>query len=127
MVAPANQNYLKSIAQYSRQFTIAPQTSQCRRRRLAYGVYFRILQAVGATSVLLVTFLLPISALALGALALGERITGAALTGMALIGLGLAAIDGRPWREIRAAAARKRTAPDAEYPGRNPPLRRTFP
>ena len=60
-----------------------------------YPVYFRLLAVAGATNLLLVTFLLPVSALLLGALFLHESITPAALAGMGLIGLGLAAIDGR--------------------------------
>ena len=60
-----------------------------------YPVYFRLLAVAGATNLLLVTFLLPISSLLLGALFLHEAITAPALIGMALIGLGLAAIDGR--------------------------------
>ena len=55
---------------------------------LAYMLYFRILATVGATNLLLVTFLLPISALLLGVLALGETITVRALVGMLLIGTG---------------------------------------
>ncbi len=62
---------------------------------LAYMIYFRILAASGATNLLLVTFLLPISALLLGSLLLHERVTPPALVGMAIIGIGLAAIDGR--------------------------------
>jgi drug/metabolite transporter (DMT)-like permease len=62
---------------------------------IAYILYFRILATAGATNLLLVTFLLPVSALLLGWLVLGEKITLRALGGMALIGLGLAAIDGR--------------------------------
>ncbi len=62
---------------------------------LAYMIYFRVLAASGATNLLLVTFLLPISALLLGVLLLHETVTPQALAGMALIGLGLAAIDGR--------------------------------
>jgi drug/metabolite transporter (DMT)-like permease len=67
---------------------------------LAYMLYFRILATVGATNLLLVTFLLPISALLLGVLALGETITVRALVGMLLIGAGLAAIDGRIWKAL---------------------------
>jgi drug/metabolite transporter (DMT)-like permease len=71
----------------------------------AYIVYFRLLAIAGATNLLLVTFLLPVSALLLGVLFLHETITPAALTGMALIGGGLAAIDGRllprPTRNIQ--------------------------
>jgi drug/metabolite transporter (DMT)-like permease len=60
-----------------------------------YPVYFRLLAVAGATNLLLVTFLLPISSLVLGALFLHEAITPPALTGMMVIGLGLVAIDGR--------------------------------
>jgi len=62
---------------------------------LAYILYFRILQRAGATNLLLVTFLIPVTAIALGALFLGERLSSAHALGVALIGLGLAAIDGR--------------------------------
>lgn len=62
---------------------------------VAYALYFRILAVAGATNVLLVTFLVPISALLLGWFVLGESITPRALGGMAVIGLGLACIDGR--------------------------------
>jgi drug/metabolite transporter (DMT)-like permease len=62
---------------------------------LAYLIYFRILAAAGATNLLLVTFLIPVSALLLGTLVLDERLSGTAVIGMGLIFLGLAAIDGR--------------------------------
>ena len=64
---------------------------------LAYILFFRILAAAGATTIGLVTLLIPVSALLLGAAFLGEQVTLPAVMGMALIGLGLAAIDGRPW------------------------------
>jgi drug/metabolite transporter (DMT)-like permease len=60
-----------------------------------YVLYFRILAAVGATNLLLVTFLIPISACLLGAALLGEILQGRQVVGMALIGAGLACIDGR--------------------------------
>ena len=63
---------------------------------LAYVLYFRILATAGATNLMLVTFLIPVSALILGTTVLGELLTAGQLAGMALIGLGLAAIDGRP-------------------------------
>jgi drug/metabolite transporter (DMT)-like permease len=62
----------------------------------AYLLYFRILATAGATNLLLVTLLLPISALLLGWLALGETLTLKAFIGMAVIGAGLGCIDGRP-------------------------------
>jgi drug/metabolite transporter (DMT)-like permease len=71
---------------------------------LAYVLYFRILAAAGATNLLLVTFLIPITALTLGALLLGERIEARHLAGMALIGAGLALIDGRLFRLARAGS-----------------------
>jgi drug/metabolite transporter (DMT)-like permease len=67
----------------------------------AYMLFFRILERVGASNLLLVTFLVPISALSLGAVALHERLTPGAFAGMALIGLSLAAIDGCPLAWIR--------------------------
>ena len=69
---------------------------------LAYVLYFRILETAGATNILLVTFLIPVSAILLGALVLGERLDPRHYLGMALIGCGLAAIDGRLLRIARA-------------------------
>ena len=62
---------------------------------LAYVIYFRILATAGATNLLLVTFLIPVSAILLGVAVLGERLELGQIAGMALIALGLAAIDGR--------------------------------
>ncbi|MGH6954353.1 MAG: DMT family transporter [Alphaproteobacteria bacterium] len=69
---------------------------------LAYRIYFRVLAAAGASNLLLVTLLIPVSALALGVAVLGEAVEPGQTIGMVLIGAGLAAIDGRP---IRAAKA----------------------
>jgi drug/metabolite transporter (DMT)-like permease len=63
---------------------------------LAFIIYFRVLAVAGATNLLLVTFLIPVSAIVLGAAVLGERLEPKHVFGMALIGIGLAAIDGRP-------------------------------
>ena len=68
---------------------------------LAYVIFFRILARAGATNLLLVTFLIPVSALMLGIAFLGESLSPHHLAGMALIGCGLAAIDGRPLRMLR--------------------------
>ncbi len=65
---------------------------------LAYVLYFRILATAGATNLLLVTFLIPVSAILLGTMFLGEVLLTRHLLGMALVGAGLAAIDGRLWR-----------------------------
>ena len=71
---------------------------------LAYVLYFRVLAAAGATNLMLVTFLVPVSAVLLGVLALGETLLPRHLGGMALIGVGLACIDGRLPRLLRQAA-----------------------
>ncbi len=66
----------------------------------AYVLYFRILATAGATNLMLVTFLIPISAIVLGVLFLDESLLPKHFAGMALIGFGLAAIDGRPWQAV---------------------------
>lgn len=68
---------------------------------LAYVIFFRILATAGATNLLLVTLLIPVSAILLGTAILGERLAFGHFAGMALIGLGLAAIDGRPLKALR--------------------------
>ena len=73
---------------------------------LGYLLYFRILARAGATNVLLVTFLIPVSAILLGTLLLGEVLAPRHLLGMAAIALGLAMIDGRVVRRRRAGLAR---------------------
>ncbi|WP_439625663.1 DMT family transporter [Shinella sp.] len=65
---------------------------------LAYVIFFRILATAGATNLMLVTFLIPVSAILLGALVLGEMLAPKHFAGMALIAVGLAAIDGRLFR-----------------------------
>jgi drug/metabolite transporter (DMT)-like permease len=62
---------------------------------LAYVLFFRILASAGAVNLMLVTFLIPVSAVVLGSAFLGEALAPADFLGMALIGLGLMAIDGR--------------------------------
>jgi drug/metabolite transporter (DMT)-like permease len=74
---------------------------------LAYVLYFRILATAGATNLLLVTFLIPVSAILLGVGLLGETLSVGHFAGMAMIGAGLAAIDGRPWRAIRGLAGNR--------------------
>jgi drug/metabolite transporter (DMT)-like permease len=68
---------------------------------LGYLLYFRILARAGATNVLLVTFLIPVSAILLGTLILGEQLAVRHIVGMAAIALGLTAIDGRLMRLLR--------------------------
>ncbi len=62
---------------------------------LAYLIYFRILRTAGATNLMLVTFLIPVSAILLGVLFLGETLETRHMIGMLLIGGGLILIDGR--------------------------------
>jgi drug/metabolite transporter (DMT)-like permease len=62
---------------------------------LGYVLYFRILSTAGATNLLLVTFLIPVSAILMGTFGLGEHLDVRHFVGLALIGAGLAAIDGR--------------------------------
>ncbi len=73
---------------------------------LAYLLYFRLIARAGATNLMLVTFLIPVSAIGLGAIFLGERLEVHQLGGMALIAVGLAAIDGRPWGWLRELVRR---------------------
>ena len=68
---------------------------------MAYLLYFRILAAAGATNVLLVTFLIPISALLLGVGVLGENLNVLEYIGMGSIFMGLVTIDGRALKWIK--------------------------
>ena len=62
---------------------------------LAFIIYFEILRVAGATNVMLVTLLVPVSAIFLGALVLGEALVPRHFAGLALIACGLMLIDGR--------------------------------
>ena len=85
----------------------------------AYILYFRILSTAGATNLLLVTFLIPVSAILLGVFVLGEAFNLRQAFGMATIGIGLAAIDGSPWRALREAfGAREQTRPSSSDGGK---------
>jgi len=75
-----------------------------RSTALAYILFFRILAVAGATNLLLVTFLIPVTAIVLGAAFLGETLVLRHFVGMALIGIGLAAIDGRVFARRRRQA-----------------------
>ena len=61
----------------------------------AYVLYFYLLAAVGVTNLLLVTFLIPISAILLGTVILAEILQLTHVVGMSIIAVGLLAIDGR--------------------------------
>lgn len=74
---------------------------------LAYVLFFRILASAGAVNLMLVTFLIPVSAIMLGSAFLGEALAPSDFMGMALIGLGLAAIDGRLLPRLRPGSAER--------------------
>lgn len=69
---------------------------------LAYIIFFRILASAGATNLMLVTFLIPVSAILLGWLFLGEILAPQHFIGMATIVAGLVLIDGRLQRRFIA-------------------------
>ncbi len=71
----------------------------------AYVLFFTILKRAGATNLLLVTFLVPVSAIALGVAFLGEALEPRHVLGLAAIGLGLALIDGRPLAALKKRGA----------------------
>jgi drug/metabolite transporter (DMT)-like permease len=62
---------------------------------LAYIVFFQIMQRSGATNVMLVTLLIPVTAILLGYLLLGEKISAREIVGALVIGSALLLIDGR--------------------------------
>jgi drug/metabolite transporter (DMT)-like permease len=62
---------------------------------LAYIVFFQILRRSGATNVMLVTLLIPVTAILLGYLVLGESISLREISGALVIGSALLLIDGR--------------------------------
>lgn len=62
---------------------------------LAYIVFFQILRRSGATNVMLVTLLIPVTAILLGWLVLGEPISMHEIAGAIVIGSALLVIDGR--------------------------------
>ena len=76
---------------------------------VAYVLYFHILARAGATNLLLVTFLIPVTAILLSSAFLGETIGLAHFAAMALIGLGLACIDGRLLARLRGSRHRERS------------------
>lgn len=72
---------------------------------LAYLIFFRLLATAGPTNLMLVTFLIPVTAILLGVGIIGEHLEPRHFAGIALIAVGLAAIDGRLWRILRRPAA----------------------
>jgi drug/metabolite transporter (DMT)-like permease len=72
---------------------------------LAYIVFFQILRRSGATNVMLVTLLIPLTAILLGYLLLGEPISIREIVGAVVIGSALLIIDGRLFGFIRRSVA----------------------
>ena len=68
---------------------------------LAYIIYFHVLAKAGPTNLLLVTFLIPISAISLGGVVLGEELGWEVFLGMGMIFLGLITMDGRFFKKIK--------------------------
>jgi drug/metabolite transporter (DMT)-like permease len=62
---------------------------------LAYIVFFQILRRSGATNVMLVTLLIPVTAILLSYLVLGEQISSREMLGALVIGSALLLVDGR--------------------------------
>ncbi|MEI2385043.1 DMT family transporter [Breoghania sp. JC706] len=77
---------------------------------LAYILFFRIMAEAGPANVMLVTFLVPVSAILAGALVLGEVLQPRHWAGMALIAAALVTIDGRipRWLMARRGTSRGR-------------------
>ncbi|WP_074012797.1 DMT family transporter [Candidatus Sodalis sp. SoCistrobi] len=67
---------------------------------LAYVLFFQLLARAGTLNLMLVTFLIPVSATLLGGLVLHERLQGTELAGMVIILLALIIIDGRLGRRL---------------------------
>ncbi len=68
---------------------------------VAYLLYFRILASAGATNLMLVNFLVPVTAIVLGILVLGEVLLIQHMGGLLLIATGLALMDGRAFAKIK--------------------------
>jgi drug/metabolite transporter (DMT)-like permease len=69
---------------------------------LAYVVFFQILVRSGASNVMLVTLLIPVTAILLGHFVLGEPLAAREVIGALVIGGALLIVDGRVLRLVRA-------------------------
>jgi drug/metabolite transporter (DMT)-like permease len=76
---------------------------------LAYIVFFQVLRRSGATNVMLVTLLVPVTAILLGAFVLGEHIALREIFGALVIASALLLIDGRVLRLFRRRIATPQT------------------
>lgn len=77
---------------------------------LAYIVFFQILRRSGATNVMLVTLLIPVTALLLGALVLGEAVSARDVIGALVIASALLVIDGRLPNLVRGVGCQRNSA-----------------
>lgn len=68
---------------------------------LAYIVFFQIIRRSGASNVMLVTLLIPVTAILLGWLVLGESISTREIAGAIVVGSALLVIDGRALHLLR--------------------------
>lgn len=71
---------------------------------LAYIVFFQIIRRSGASTVMLVTLLIPVTAILLGWLVLGEPVSAREIMGAIIIGSALLVIDGRVLNRLRRIA-----------------------
>ena len=71
----------------------------------AFIVFFQIIFRSGASTVMLVTLLVPVSAILLGYFVLGEEIEARELVGALIIGSALLVMDGRVFRLFRRSSA----------------------
>lgn len=71
---------------------------------LAYVVFYQVLARSGATNVMLVTLLIPVTAILLGVLVLGELLSAREIVGALVIASALLVIDGRALRWFRRPA-----------------------
>jgi len=83
---------------------------------LAYIIFFRILVRSGASNVMLVTLLIPVTAILLGHFLLGEPLEAREIAGACIIGGALVIVDGRVGRWLPVREARARSRPGAQPP-----------
>jgi drug/metabolite transporter (DMT)-like permease len=77
---------------------------------LAYLVFFEILRRSGATNVMLVTLLIPVTAILLGTFVLGEPISTREVVGALIIASALLVIDGRLPKMFRGSGTSRESA-----------------
>jgi drug/metabolite transporter (DMT)-like permease len=73
----------------------------------AYILYFKVLKSAGATGLVLVTYLIPVTATVLGVVFLNERLHPNTIAGVAIIFTGLVVVDGRLLRGLKNRSKRR--------------------